>query len=84
VLLKRGLFVSHYRFDLLAAVVVALLASGAAPMPPADLEREGRPNEPQVERRVEQRVLSRTEKITEQMKGSVCGTVLSQPLVERK
>ena len=65
---------SHHRVRLLAAAVVALLASGAAPMPPTGFEPEDRPNERQIERRAEQRVLSPTEKILEQMKSSVCGT----------
>jgi hypothetical protein len=60
--------------ELLAAAVVALLASGAAPIPPADFEPENHPNERQIERRAEQRVLSPTKKILEQMKSSVCGT----------
>jgi hypothetical protein len=72
--MKGPVPLSHHRFDLLAAAVVALLVIGAAPMPPADFEPEDRPNERQIERRAEQHVLSPTEKILEQMKSSVCGT----------
>ena len=65
---------AHRRVGLLAATVVAVLSSGAAPTPPTAQESEDRPTERLVERRVEQRVLSPTEKILEQTKSSVCGT----------